>query len=255
VLVKPYNIYHRINIFDYLSGIDYGDLNTIPGHVADSLLAMEKGLDNVVEKGVTPVVLGGDHTITLAELRSLAKKHGPLALVHIDAHLDTADEYFGKKYNHGTPFRRATEEGLVDPGKSIQIGIRGSFYGEEDLESSKQLGFKVITAPELFDMGIEECLKQIHRRVGGAKAFLSFDIDGIDPSCAPGTGTIEPGGINSREAYQIIRGMAGLNLKGFDIVEVLPALDPQQITAHLAANLAMEFISLLAVNKKNGEYN
>ena len=251
-LVKPYNVPQKVNVVDELSGVDYGDIAVNPGYIEDTYDRMTAGLLPIVEAGVTPICLGGDHSITLGELRAIAKVHGPVALVHFDSHFDTIDSYFGKKYNHGTVFRRALEEGLIDVEHSIQIGMRGTFYSEDDLNGSTELGFKVLTTFDIREIGIEETLKIIKERVGDKKAFLTFDIDFVDPAYAPGTGTIEVGGFTSTEALHMVRQLKGINFVGYDLVEVLPAYDPSQITAFLGANLVFEFISLLALSKKEG---
>lgn len=173
-----------------------------------------------------------------------------MALVQFDSHTDTMDEYFGRRYNHGTPFRRGVEEGLLDVDRSIQVGIRGSLYSEEDLKAAKSLGFESITAVEGQGIGIEKIMHRIRQRVGDTKVFVTFDIDFVDPAYAPRTGTIEVGGFTSAEALRLVRSLEGLNFVGFDLVEVLPAYDPSQITAFLAASIAYEFISLVALNKK-----
>lgn len=250
VILRPYNINVGVHITDELSGVDFGDISVVPGYIDDSYKAIEESLQPIVDKGIIPISLGGDHSITLGELRAIAKKHGPVALVHFDAHLDTMDTYFGKKYNHGTPFRRAWEEGLIDVSHSIQVGIRGSFYSPEDMKGSEDIGFKVITTNKVRELGFEEVIRQIKERVGDKKTFFSFDIDFVDPAYAPGTGTIEVGGFTSYEALYLIRGIKDINFIGFDIVEVLPAYDPTQITAFLAANIAHEFLSIIAFNKR-----
>ena len=250
VILKPYNIALDIDIFNYCSGYDYGDLPIVPGYIEDSYQKIEKGLLPLLNRGIIPVLLGGDHSITLAELRAVAKKHGPVALIQFDSHTDTMDSYFGRRYNHGTPFRRAVEEGLIDPDHSIQVGIRGSVYSKEDLIVSKELGLEMVTAVEIQQIGISEIIQRIHDRVKTAKAFVTFDIDFVDAAYAPGTGTPEVGGVTSVEALQAIRGLKGLNLIGFDLVEVLPAHDPTHVTAFLAATVAYEFISLIALRNQ-----
>lgn len=249
-LIKPYNVPQKINVVDALSGVDYGDVSVNPGYILDTYERMEAGLLPIVESGAIPICLGGDHSITLGELRAIAKIHGPVALVHFDSHFDTIDEYFGKKHNHGTVFKRGLEEGLIDIKHSIQIGMRGTFYSENDLNGSKDLGFEVITSFEMREIGIEETIKRIRHRVGEAKAFLTFDIDFVDPAYAPGTGTIEVGGWTSAESLNMVRSLKNINFVGYDLVEVLPSYDPSQITAFLAANLVFEFISLIALSKK-----
>lgn len=249
-LIKPYNIPQDVNVVDVLSGVDYGDVSVNPGYIEDTYDRMVKGLSPVIDSGVIPICLGGDHSITLGELRAIARKHGPVALVHFDSHFDTIDEYFGKKYNHGTVFRRAVEEGLIDVDHSIQIGMRGTFYSREDLTGSEDLGFKVITSFEMREIGIEKTIQLIKERVGSSKAFLTFDIDFVDPAYAPGTGTIEAGGWTGAEALQMVRALKNINFVGYDLVEVLPSYDSSQITAFLAANIVFEFISIIALQKK-----
>ncbi|MFQ7473017.1 MAG: agmatinase, partial [Anaerovoracaceae bacterium] len=244
-LIKPYNIPQDVNVVDVLSGVDYGDVSVNPGYIEDTYDRMVKGLSPVIDSGVIPICLGGDHSITLGELRAIAQKHGPVALVHFDSHFDTIDEYFGKKYNHGTVFRRAVEEGLIDVSHSIQIGMRGTFYSREDLTGSEDLGFKVITSFEMREIGIEKTIQLIKERVGSSKAFLTFDIDFVDPAYAPGTGTIEVGGWTGAEALQMVRALKNINFVGYDLVEVLPSYDSSQITAFLAANIVFEFISII----------
>ncbi len=250
VLLKPYNIALDIEIFSDCSGYDHGDLPVVPGFIEDSYEKIEKGLLPLLHKGIIPVLLGGDHSITLAELRAVAAKHGPVALIQFDSHTDTMDSYFGRRYNHGTCFRRAVEEGLIDPEHSIQVGIRGSVYSKDDLKASKALGLEMVTAVEIQQVGIPAIIQRIHERVKGVKAFVTFDIDFVDAAYAPGTGTPEVGGFTSVEALQAVRGLKELNLIGFDVVEVLPAHDPNQVTAFLASTVAYEFISLIALRKK-----
>lgn len=249
-LIKPYNFVQKVNVVDELSGVDYGDIVVIPGYIEDTYERIKKEIELIAKNGVIPICMGGDHSITLGELRALKEIYGPVALIHIDAHTDTVDTYFGKKYTHGTVFRRAVEEGVIDVSHSIQMGMRGTFYSEDDINDSKELGLKCVTTFEMRQMAMEEIIATIHERVKDKKAFLSFDIDFVDPAYAPGTGTIEAGGFTSTEALSMVRGMKGINFVGFDMVEVLPAYDPSQITASLAANIMFEFISLIALNKK-----
>lgn len=249
-LLRTHNIALDVSLFDYLSGVDYGDLPVAPGFIDESFKRIEAGLAEVLQSEAVPITMGGDHSITLPELRAIVKKHGPVALVHFDSHLDTGDEYFGHKYNHGTPFRRAAEEGLLRLDRSIQMGIRGSHYSKDDLKGARELGFEVVTGPECHDMGIDRMIRRVKERVGDAKAFLTFDIDFVDPAYAPGTGTIEVAGFTSWESIKLVRGLDDLNFVGFDLVEVLPAYDPTEITAYLGANIIFEFISLLALRRK-----
>lgn len=250
-LVKPYNVPQRINVVDVLSGVDYGDIPVVPGFIEDTYERIEKTMTPIVESGTIPIGLGGDHSITLGELRAIAKVHGPVALVHFDAHFDTIDSYFGKKYNHGTVFKRALEEGLIDVEHSIQVGMRGTFYSEEDLTGSEDLGFEVITSFEMREIGLDEVVKRILNRVGDKKAFFTFDIDFVDPAYAPGTGTIEVGGFTSTESLWLVRKLKDIQFVGYDLVEVLPSFDPTQITAFLGANIVFEFISIIAIQKRN----
>ncbi len=249
-LLRPYNPGQDVIIFDHLSVVDHGDVPVVPGFLEESYERIATGLEEVHRGGVVPIVLGGDHSIALPELRAAAAVHGPLALVQFDSHADTWDAYFEKKYNHGTVFRRAVEEGLLEPSRSIQIGMRGSLYDGDDLESSRELGFELITTDGVRELGVAATAERIHGRVGGAKAYVSFDVDFVDPAFAPGTGTPEVGGFTSREAQEFLRALAGLNIVGCDVVEVYPQYDPAQVTALLAANAAYEFLSLIAGLRK-----
>ena len=251
VLLRPYNPAQRIGIFDYCSGIDYGDLPTTPGYLTESHNQIEKNTAPLFNSDAVPVFMGGDHSVSLPILRSAVKRHGSISLIHFDSHGDVWPGYFGNKDTHGTPFARAVEEGLLNLDYSIQIGLRGSTYEKVDLERSSELGFQVITGPELHEMGIKNAIKEIQNRVSTSNAYLSFDIDFIDPAYAPGTGTPEVGGFTGAQALQLIRGLVGIQFIGFDLVEVMPQYDPSGITSLLAANLIYEFISLIAVNKRD----
>lgn len=250
VLLRPYNYDQDINIFDYCSGVDYGDINVIPGNALRTYDNIVEGLTPVLENDITPVMMGGDHSISLGHLRAFAKKYGPVALVHFDSHSDTWDAYYGEKYMHGTPFRRAVEEGLIDVEHSIQVGMRGPLYGPEDIEDARDLGFEVIPMKDVFKLGHDEVVKRIHDRVGNKKAFVSFDIDFLDPAYAPGTGTPEVGGPTSHEALEFVRSLDGLDLVGFDLVEVLPTYDSGEITAVAASSVMFEMITLIALKKR-----
>jgi agmatinase len=251
-LLRHYNPSLDVVIFDHLSVIDYGDVPVVPGYIEESYRRIAEGLEPIHRAGVVPIVLGGDHSIALPELRAAAAVHGPLALVQFDSHPDTWDAYFGERHTHGTPFRRAVEEGLLLPERSIQVGMRGSIYDAGDWEDARELGFDLVPTDTVRKLGIVETITRIRERVGDAKAYLSFDVDFVDPAFAPGTGTPEIGGFTSREAQEFVRGLVGLDLVGCDVVEVYPAYDPAQITALLAANVAHEFLSLVAARKKNG---
>jgi agmatinase len=250
-LLRRYNPSLDVAIFDHLSVIDYGDVPVIPGYIEESYSRIAEGLEPIHRAGVVPIVLGGDHSIALPELRAAAAVHGPLALVQFDSHPDTWDAYFGEKHTHGTPFRRAVEEGLLRPERSIQLGMRGSIYDAGDWEDASELGFDLVPTDAVRKLGMEETVTRIRERVGDTKTYVSFDVDFVDPAFAPGTGTPEIGGFTSREAQEFVRGLVGMDLIGCDVVEVYPAYDPAQITALLAANVAHEFLSLIAAKRKN----
>ena len=249
-LLRPYNPNLGVSIFDHCSGCDYGDLPVVPGYIEDCYAKIEEHLLPLVEAGVVPFLLGGDHSITLPELRAVTRKHGAVALILFDSHTDTQDEYFGRPFNHGTPFRRAVEENKLLTDRSIMVGMRGSTFDENALKDAEALGFEVITTEAGQSLGVAGLIQRIRDRVQDAKVFVTFDVDFVDPAFAPGTGTPEVGGFSSYQAMTLVRGLAGLDLVGCDVVEVLPDLDPSGITAHLAANVVYEFISMLALAKK-----
>jgi agmatinase len=246
-LLRPYNPALEVNVVESLSIADYGDFPVSPGDTERTYGQVEKALAPIVEAGVFPLALGGDHSVTLAELRILAGRHGPLALIQFDAHGDTWDEYFGQRFFHGTTFKRAVEEGLIDPKGSVQAGLRGSLYSAEDLESARAAGFAILPCEQLRTLGPGGCASLIAGRVGRRPVFLSFDIDVLDPAFAPGTGTPEVGGLSTAEALAFLRALRGIELAGADVVEVSPAYDgPGQQTALAAANVAYELLSLRA---------
>ena len=251
VLLRPYNPDQDINIFDYCSGVDYGDIDVIPGNIHATYDNIVDSLTPVLDNDITPVMMGGDHSISLGHLRAFHKKYGPVALIHFDSHGDTWDNYFGEKYMHGTPFRRAVEEGLIDTEHSIQVGMRGPLYGPGCIEDARGLGFEVITMREARKMGFDKVSERIRERVGTAKAFVSYDIDFLDPAYAPGTGTPEVGGPTSFEGLEFVRNLRGLDIKGFDLVEVLPTYDSGEITAVAASSVIFEMISLIAIQKRD----
>lgn len=238
-----------VELFSYLQGADFGDVPMLPGYIEECYANTEAKLDQVYRAGAVPFCLGGDHAVTLPLLRSAAKQHGPLALVHFDAHYDNNDQYFGKPYNHATWVYHAVKEGLIDPAASIQAGMRGPCF-ITDRAQSQRLGIETITMAEMRRMGEEEVARRIRERVGERKVFCSFDIDFADPSCAPGTGTIEPGGYCSHEIFRLIRCMKEMDLVGMDLVEVLPASDCSGITANLAAYILYDFLAMMAWRKK-----
>jgi agmatinase len=251
VLLRPYNASLDVVIFDHLSGVDYGDFSVVPGYLPESHAKIAEGMRPVLEAGVTPIVLGGDHSVTLPELRAVTEKYGPVALIQFDSHGDVWGGYFGGKDTHGTPFRRAIEEGLLDTARSSQIGLRGSVYGFEDIQLSRDLGFQVITADDARREGLDNVISAVTERAGDGPCFLTFDIDFVDPTFAPATGTPEVGGFNSWESQYLVRGLRGVNFVAFDLVEVSPPYDNAgATTCLLAANLVHEFISLLALDRK-----
>jgi agmatinase len=250
-LLRPYNPALDVNVVETLSIVDYGDLPVSPGDTERTYGQIEEGLAPLVEAGVFPLALGGDHSITLAELRVLARKHGPLALVQLDAHGDTWDEYFGQRYFHGTTFKRAVEEKLIDPAASVQAGLRGSLFADGDLEEAREMGFAVIPCDQLRTLGPGGYASTVATRAGKRPVFVSFDVDVLDPAFAPGTGTPEVGGLSTAEALAFLRALRGINLVGADVVEVSPPYDgPGQQTALAAANVAYELLSLRALNQR-----
>src|SRR5439155_3655394 len=218
-LIRHYSYFQKVAPFDRLNVADLGDIDAPPVSIEKCYDAVEAGIGTIADAGARPIVIGGDHSISLPVLRALARRRGPLALVQFDAHIDTWDEYFGGKYFHGTPFRRAIEEGLVDGRRFVQVGIRGPMYGEDDFDFHREHGITVIDIDQVKDRGVAWTIDEIRRIVTGP-AYMTFDIDGVDPAFAPGTGTPEVGGLTSHEAIRLVRGLRGLSLVGGDIVEV-----------------------------------
>lgn len=253
VMLRPWNPELDVHVFQTLSIIDGGDAPVVPGFIEDSHKAITATLAPLVKAGIVTLGIGGDHSVALPELRALAAVHGPLALVQFDSHGDLWDSYYGgHKLTHGTPFRRAVEEKLIDPAHSVQLGMRGPLYGPEDLQMARELGFTVLTTTQLLSRGPAAIGNLVREVVGNQKAFLSFDIDFFDPSCAPGTGTPEVGGPTAFEGLAYLRACTGIHWVGGDVVEVLPAADHSQITAHLAAQVGYEFLSLVALARRKG---
>jgi agmatinase len=227
--------------------VDAGDIAVNPFSITDAISTIEATARGLLGDVDHLVALGGDHTVALPLLRATAAKYGPVALVHFDAHLDTWDTYFGAPYTHGTPFRRAAEEGLFAPERAVHVGVRGSLYGETDLIDDEELGFKIISTTDVATRGVDFAVESIVARVGSHPCYVSIDIDVLDPAHAPGTGTPEPGGLTSRELQLILRGMRSCAVVGADVVEVSPAYDHAELTALAAANMAYELIGLLAL--------
>lgn len=249
-ILRPHNPEQGVTTFGVLSAVDFGDAAITPGFIEESLGQIATTLKPLAEAGIVTLGIGGDHSVTLGELRALAAVHGPLALVHFDAHGDVWDSYFGKKFSHGTVFARAVQEGLLQPTRSIQLGLRGPVYAAADMETAPEMGFEVVPAWQLLSKVPAEVGQMVRARVGDAKAFLSFDIDFFDPAHAPGTGTPEVGGPSTFQGLSFLRECTGVHWVGGDVVEVLPALDPSQITAHAAAQVGFEFLSLVAKQAK-----
>ena len=249
VMLRNYNPIMDVDVCARLSLVDFGDVPTVPGSTADSLERSAAALGEVAAAGVVTLGLGGDHTVLLAELRALAAVHGPLGLVQLDAHHDVWDEYFGQKLFHGSVVRRAMEEGLIDPGRSIQAGLRGSLTAKEDAALPAELGLDALLYEELAELGPEGFVERARERVGDGPAFFSLDVDFVDPAFAPGTGTPEVGGPTSREALAYVRALTGIDFRGFDCDEVSPPYDQAAVTAFLAANACFEMLSLLAVRR------
>ncbi len=245
-LLRPYNPALDVAPFAGVQVVDAGDIAANPFDIAQALEQIEEGVRELSGDGRNLVILGGDHTIALPALRALRAQHGPLAMVHFDAHLDTWDTYFDAPFTHGTPFRRAWEEGLLDPARTMHVGIRGSLYSEKDLADDASMGFSIVHAREMDRLGVDRVIESVRERVGDAPVYLSIDIDVLDPGFAPATGTPEAGGLTSRELLAIVRGFDGANVVAGDIVEVSPAYDHAEITAIAAANLAYEYCSLFA---------
>jgi agmatinase len=248
-LLRGYNPAQDVEPFATQQVADAGDISCNPFDIAEAVRQVEEGARALLRAGTKLVTLGGDHTIALPLLRAVAERHGPVAVVHFDAHLDTWDTYFGAPYTHGTPFRRASEEGLIDRTASVHVGIRGPLYAATDLSDDEELGFRVIHCRDVDDLGWRGVLGRIRERVGGRPVYLSLDIDVLDPAFAPGTGTPEAGGLSSRELLAILRGFADMWLVSADIVEVSPAYDHAEITGIAAAHIAYELVSALAVRK------
>jgi agmatinase len=245
-LRPAYNPVQDVSPYAMLQAVDAGDVPCNPFDIDAALEQIDLGVHELVRAGGRPVMLGGDHTIALGGLRALARTHGPVALVHFDAHLDTWDSYFGADRTHGTVFRRAHEEGLIIEGASTHVGIRGPLYSKQDLEDDGRFGFEVIRAEDVDRVGLEEITERIRRRVGDAPLYVSIDIDVLDPAFAPGTGTPEMGGLTSRELLSLVRDLPREQIVAADLVEVSPAYDHAEITSLAAATLGYEITCLMA---------
>ena len=250
-LLRPYHPLLDVNVFRSISAVDGGDLAITPGNAVRTAEQIHAGLLPVLQAGIVPVVLGGDHSIVLGELRAHAAVHGPVGLVLLDAHADTWDQYYGERYFHGTPFKRAVEEGLLDPSRSLLAGMRGPLYDASDATQPVQMGFEVIPGEQLQALTPAEYGARVRQRIGDGPTYMSFDIDVLDPAFAPGTGTPEVTGLYPREALAFMRALAGIRFTGYDVVEVSPPYDsPGQVTALHAAAVAYEMLALLAVARR-----
>jgi len=245
VMIRPYNMATGAAPFDSLSVADLGDVAINTFNLLDTVRLIEEHYDRVLEHDVTPLTLGGDHTLTLPILRAMKKKYGKIGLVHVDAHADVNEHMFGEKIAHGTTFRRAVEEGLLDCDRVVQIGLRAQGYAADDFDWCREQGFRVVQAEECWHQSLTPLMAEVRERVGGGPVYLSYDIDSIDPAWAPGTGTPEIGGLTTIQALEIIRGCRGLDLVGCDLVEVSPPYDTTGNTALLGANLLYEMLCVL----------
>lgn len=250
-LLRPYHPYLDVAPWNVHQVADAGDVACNPFNIEQAVGQIEAAANDALDTVDRLLTIGGDHTIALPLLRAMHRKHGPIALVHFDAHLDTWDTYFGAPYTHGTPFRRASEEGVLALDSSAHVGIRGPLYSKGDLADDKRLGFAIVSTDDVARKGVDQAIDRVRERVGSLPVYVSIDIDCLDPAHAPGTGTPEPGGLTTRELQQILRGLDGLNIVGADLVEVAPAYDHAELTALAAANAAYELLGLFALQAEN----
>ena len=247
-LLRPYHPALDVSPFAVQQVADAGDVAVNPFDIEEAIGTLEQAAHGFAGDDVRLLTIGGDHTIALPLLRAAARRHGPIGVLHLDAHLDTWDTYFGAAYTHGTPFRRAGEEGLLDPERCLHLGIRGPLYAPSDLRDDRAIGFQVVTADDYQDTTVAAIVERMRARLGAGPVYVSVDIDVLDPAHAPGTGTPEAGGLTSRELLQTLRGLVGLDVVGADIVEVAPAYDHAEITGIAAAHVGYELLSVLARN-------
>jgi len=253
LLLRPWHPVQQVDVFGALSFADLGDLTTTPGNALRTTEQIAAQLEPILRAGATSLVLGGDHSIVLGELRAHAAVHGPLAVVLLDAHADTWEQYYGERYFHGTPFKRAYEEELIDPSRSLLAGMRGSLYAAADLDEPRSWGFEIVPCEALRTWTPEQYGERVRARLGDGPAYLSFDIDCLDPAFAPATGTPEVCGLLPHEAIGFLRALRGIRFTGFDIVEVAPAYDTAaQTTALLAANIGYEMLALTTLAPSAG---
>jgi agmatinase len=245
-LLRPYNPALDVSPFAAQQVADAGDIACNPFDIGEAVETIEHAAGELQDAGARLVTIGGDHTIALPLLRSVARRRGPVALLHFDAHLDTWDTYFGAEYTHGTPFRRAVEEGILDTSALSHVGTRGPLYGKQDLTDDEKMGFGIVTSADVMRRGVDEVAQQLRERVGDRPLYISIDIDVLDPAHAPGTGTPEAGGLTSRELLEILRGLASCNLVSADVVEVAPAYDHAEITSVAASHTAYELTTIMS---------
>lgn len=246
-LIRPYNPAVDLSPFEHIQVADAGDMAVNPFNINEAIETIQQNALDLTSDGSKLLTLGGDHTIALPLLRAASERAGePVALLHFDAHLDTWDTYFGAEYTHGTPFRRAVEEGILDTEAISHVGTRGPLYGKKDLEDDRRFGFGIVTSSDVYYQGVTEVVDKLRQRIGNRPLYVSIDIDVLDPAHAPGTGTPEAGGITSRELLEILRGLRGMNLVGADLVEVAPAYDHAEMTGVAGSHVAYDLISLFA---------
>jgi len=246
-LLRAYHPGLGVHPFGDQQVADAGDVACNPFDIGAAISAIEGAAEEALGGAGRLLAIGGDHTVALPLLRAVRRRHGPVALLHFDAHLDTWDAYFGAAYTHGTPFRRAWEEGLLLEPRAVHVGIRGPLYSPRDLEDDARFGFAVVGAFELEAIGVGGAVERIRDRLGEAPVYVSVDVDVLDPAHAPGTGTPEAGGLSSRELLGILRGLAGVRIVGADVVEVSPPYDHAELTATAAAHVCYELLGLMAV--------
>lgn len=244
-MIRPYNMWSKVSPFDTLQIGDIGDIAIDTFDLKESVKIIEASYDNILAHSVIPIAIGGDHTLTYPILRAMHRRHGPLGLIHVDAHADINDLMFGEKIAHGTPFRRAHDEQLLDPKRVAQIGLRATGYEAADFDWPREQGWRVVQAEDIWYKSVAPLMQEIRAQMGDGPVYITFDIDSFDPAYAPGTGTLEPGGLTSHQGIELIRGCAGLNIVGCDLVEVSPPYDPSGATANLAANILFEMLCVL----------
>jgi agmatinase len=252
-LLRPYNPALDVEPFGAQQVVDAGDIACSPFDITAAISQIEQAATELTSSGLRLLTLGGDHTIALPLLRSMAKRHGPVAVLHFDAHLDTWDTYFGAPYTHGTPFRRASEEGLIDHAHSMHVGIRGPLYSATDLPDSERLGFATVHCADIELQGLSAAVERMRERLGQAPIYVSVDIDVLDPAHAPGTGTPEAGGLTSRELLVMLRSLADLDVISADIVEVAPAYDHAELTGIAAAHVGFELLSVMSCQPRSAD--